>query len=205
MLPLSATPSVTIVPPPIPEDAFADESLRDALTNLPSRMLFHDRIEHALHRRARYVHPVAVMVIDLAGAITAVGDGMGPETAEELTIQVAKRLQRRVRSADTLARLGNDQMGGLLDDLDSAADAVLVAERLVEALHEPFVLEADIPLSMQAHVGIAINGGGPESAIELLRRASSALEAGRRRGRSVEIEMHPGKPSLAVAEHRAVL
>jgi len=205
VLPISAAPSVTIVPPPMPEDAFADDSLRDALTNLPSRMLFHDRIEHALHRRARYVHPVAVMVIDLAGAITAVSDGMGAETAEELTIQVAKRLQRRVRSADTLARLGNDQLGGLLDDLDSAADAVLVAERLVDALREPFVLESNIPLSMQAHVGIAINGGGPESAIELLRRASSALETGRRRGRSVEIEMHPGKPSLAVAEHRAVL
>ena len=205
MLHISAAPSLDRPPATVQETAFADASLRDVVTNLPSRMLFHDRIEHALHRRARYVHPVAVMVIDLAGAMTAVGDGMGPGTAEDLLVQVAKRLQRRVRSADTLACLSADQMGALLDDLDSAADAVLVAERLVESLREPFILEADIPLSMQAHVGIAVNAGGPESAIELLRRAGAALDTARRRGRSVEIEMHPGRPSLAVSEHRAVL
>ena len=66
---------------------FAATSFRDPLTNLPSRMLFHDRVEQALHRRARHVHPVAVMVIDLAGSITAVKEEMGGDAADRLMVQ----------------------------------------------------------------------------------------------------------------------
>ena len=150
-----------VSPAPDP-DVFAANSFRDPLTNLASRMLFHDRVEHALHRRSRQVHPVAVMVIDLAGSISAVRDGMGAAASDRLMVQLAKRLQRLVRSADTLARVRDDQLGALLDDLDSAADAGLVAERLLAAVDEPFVVSAGLPLSLQAHVGIAVNCGAPE-------------------------------------------
>ena len=156
------------VGPAADPDIFAATSFRDPLTNLPSRMLFHDRVEHALHRRSRHVHPVAVMVIDLAGSITAVKEGMGEAASDRLMVQVAKRLQHLVRSADTLARFRDDQLGALLDDLDSAADAALVAERLLGALQEPFAVEGGVPLSLQAHIGIAVNSGAAESAVELL-------------------------------------
>jgi diguanylate cyclase (GGDEF)-like protein len=182
-------------------DIFAATSFRDPLTNLPSRMLFHDRVEHALHRRTRHVHPVAVMVIDLAGSITAVKEGMGSDAADRLMVQVAKRLQRLVRSADSLARLREDQLGALLDDLDSAADAALVAERLLGALSTPFVLESDVPVSLQAHVGIAVNSGASESAVELLHKAGKTARAARARG--MGFEANPGRPHVHVKTRSA--
>lgn len=180
---------------------FAATSFRDPLTNLPSRMLFHDRVEQALHRRARHVHPVAVMVIDLAGSITAVKEEMGGDAADRLMVQVAKRLQRLVRSADSLARLREDQLGALLDDLDSAADAALVAERLLGALSTPFVLESDVPVSLQAHVGIAVNSGASESAVELLHKAGKTARAARARG--MGFEANPGRPHVHVKTRSA--
>jgi diguanylate cyclase (GGDEF)-like protein len=177
-------------------DIFAATSFRDPLTNLPSRMLFHDRVEHALHRRSRHVHPVAVMVIDLAGSITAVKEGMGGDAGDRLMVQVAKRLQHLMRSADTLARLREDQLGALLDDLDSAADVGLVAERLLSGLQTPFVLESDVPVSLQAHIGIAVNSGAAESAVELLHKAGKTAQAARVRG--VGFEANPGRPRVHV-------
>jgi diguanylate cyclase (GGDEF)-like protein len=177
-------------------DIFAATSFRDPLTNLPSRMLFHDRVEHALHRRSRHVHPVAVMIIDLAGSITAVKEGMGGDAGDRLMVQVAKRLQHLVRSADTLARLREDQLGALLDDLDSAADVGLVAERLLSGLQTPFVLESDVPVSLQAHIGIAVNSGAAESAVELLHKAGKTAQAARARG--VGFEANPGRPRVHV-------
>jgi len=182
-------------------DIFAATSFRDPLTNLPSRMLFHDRVEHALHRRTRHVHPVAVMVIDLAGSITAVKEGMGDEAGDRLMVQVAKRLQRLVRSADTLARLRDDQLGALLDDLDSAADAGLVAERLLGALCAPFALEGAVPISLQAHIGIAVNSGAAESAVELLHKAGKTAQAARSRG--VGFEANAGRPRVHVRSRSA--
>jgi diguanylate cyclase (GGDEF)-like protein len=177
-------------------DIFAATSFRDPLTNLPSRMLFHDRVEQALHRRSRHVHPVAVMVVDLAGSITAVKEGMGDDAADRLMVHVAKRLQRLVRSADTLALLRHDQLGALLDDLDSPADAGLVAERLLAALRTPFVLESEVPVALQAHIGIAVNSGAAESAVELLHKAGKSAQAARARG--VGFEANPGRPRVPV-------
>jgi diguanylate cyclase (GGDEF)-like protein len=179
-----------VVPIPDP-DLFASASFRDPLTNLPSRMLFHDRVEHALHRRSRHIHPVAVMIIDLAGAITAVREGMGEATGDRLMVQVAKRLQHLVRSADTLARIRDDQLAALLDDLDSAADVGLVAERLLGGLQEPFLLEGGVPVSLQAHIGIAVNSGAAESAVELLHKAGATAQAARASG--IGFDANPGR------------
>jgi diguanylate cyclase (GGDEF)-like protein len=176
------------------EEEAVVRAFRDPLTNLPSRMLFLDRAEHALHRRSRHLHPVAVLIIDLAGGITAVQHGMGQAASERLLVQVAKRLQRLVRSADTLARSSRDQLAILLDDLDSPADAGLVAERLLGALTEPLMLRAGLPLSLQAHIGIAVNSGAAESAIELLQKAAKAAEAARQQGTG--IERSRGKPGI---------
>ena len=189
------------VTPSSDPDLFAANSFRDPLTNLPSRMLFHDRVEHSLHRRSRHVHPVGVLIIDLAGSISAVKEGMGEPASDRLLVQVAKRLQRLVRSADTLARIDDDQLAALLDDLDSPADSALVAERLLAALRQPFVLEAGVPLSLQAHVGIAVNRGAVESAVELLEKASHAAESARHRGTGYETNQ--GRSRVGMATRRA--
>lgn len=178
-------------------DMFAATSFRDPLTNLPSRMLLHDRVEHALHRRSRQVHPVAVLIIDLAGSISAVREGMGPAIGDRLMVQVAKRLQRLVRSADTLARVRDDQICALLDDLDSPRDASLVAERLMSGLQEAFILDGEIPVTLQAHIGIAVNGGAAESAVELLHKATRSAQKARARGLGFEAD--PARPELAAA------
>jgi diguanylate cyclase (GGDEF)-like protein len=192
---------LTAISPAPDPDVFAANSFRDPVTNLASRMLFHDRVEHALHRRSRQVHPVAVMVIDLAGSISAVRDGMGAAAGDRLMVQLAKRLQRLVRSADTLARLRDDQLGALLDDLDSAADAALVAERLLAAVEEPFVVSAGLPLSLQANIGIAVNCGAAESAVELLQKAGAAADSARRKG--IGFDTNPGRPRVGVGTNRA--
>jgi diguanylate cyclase len=143
----------------------------DALTGLPNRPYFHQRLQTALTRPGD--RPVAVALIDLDD-FKEVNDTLGHEIGDLLLIAVAQRLDACVRAEDTVARLGGDEFVVVLDAADpSAAD--LAAERMIEALRQP-VVAGGHELPIRASIGIADGRTGDESSL-LLRHADIAMYA----------------------------
>jgi diguanylate cyclase (GGDEF)-like protein len=158
----------------------ADEQLaflatHDALTGLPNRTLILDRVEQMLARSRRERTPVAAVFIDLDN-FKSINDTLGHSTGDQLLRAVAARLQGVVRETDALGRLGGDEFVVVAEGMSLAAGAQLVAERLLDALKQPFELEepdGGTRLTVAASLGIATaDGTSPE---ELLRNADIAM------------------------------
>src|SRR5664279_4912579 len=168
------------------------QSLHDALTGLPNRVLALDRAQQMLARARRLQIPVAALFVDLDG-FKHVNDTFGHAAGDELLRTVAARLMTVVRAGDTAARLGGDEFVVLLEGSTLDAGPELVAERLLEVLRQPYDMRdtAGRQLSVTASIGIAL--GARESADELLRDADLALyeakAAGRNRYRLFESSM----------------
>jgi diguanylate cyclase (GGDEF)-like protein len=157
-------------------------ALHDALTGLPNRSLFVDRLNHALTRLARQPKEVAIVFLDLDD-FKAVNDTFDHPVGDELLRAVAARLSTAVRSADTLARFGGDEFAVLCEDLDGADDAVGIAERVAEALAAPFSL-AGSEHFVTASIGIAVAKDPHDRAVTLLRNADIAMYRAKERGRA---------------------
>jgi len=159
-----------------------DASLRDALTGLPNRALFTDRLHRAMARASR--HPergVAVAFIDLDN-FKAVNDSLGHRAGDLLLRTVAPRIAGAVRATDTLARFGGDEFVVLMEDLASGEEALVVINRVLGALHEPVQL-GDTAEHVRASVGLVLGDrryrGEPEA---LLRDADAAMYRAKGRG-----------------------
>jgi len=150
--------------------AMVHQALHDALTGLPNRALFLDRLEHALARAIRGGSEVAVLFLDL-DRFKTVNDSLGHAAGDELLCAVSRRIVGCMRAADTAARLGGDEFAVLLEDLDSTHEAVRVAERIIAALEEPIGV-ADREVFVGASIGIATGAYG---AADLLRHADVAM------------------------------
>ncbi len=153
----------------------------DPLTGLPNRLLFHSRVEHAVSHARRLSKRTAVLLLDL-DRFGSVNETLGHRAGDELLVKVAQRLGLVVRAENTLARLGADEFGLLLDETAQAHDAGLVAERLLSILGEPFLLLGQ-ELFVTASVGIALFPDDGDGHAALLRSAGSALRRSRARGR----------------------
>lgn len=154
----------------------------DSLTELPNRALFYDRLNHALTRAQRSQCLVAVMFLDLDG-FKEVNDTYGHALGDRLLRAVANRLQACVRQSDTMARLGGDEFAGLIEELTSLAGATIVAQNLIEALQEPFLIDT-IELSTTGSIGVSvypIDGGNADL---LLRKADVAMYRAKSRGKN---------------------
>ncbi|RYG68567.1 diguanylate cyclase, partial [bacterium] len=121
------------------EDRLKYQAFHDSLTGLANRSLFRDRLEHALMRRDKAAVPVAVLFIDLDN-FKYINDSLGHAVGDELIVEISSRLRVSLRAGDTAARFGGDEFVVLLELSDSAHYAIQVAERLLEALREPFFL-----------------------------------------------------------------
>jgi diguanylate cyclase (GGDEF)-like protein/PAS domain S-box-containing protein len=154
------------------------QALHDPLTSLANRVLFGDRLQHALARGRRPGATVAVLFIDLDG-FKDINDSLGHDAGDDLLRIVRTRLQGHARAGDTVARLGGDEFGVLLEDT-TAAQALRLAEVLLEGLAAPIVLRAR-DLTPTASIGIAIAAG--EDADTLLRNADTAMYAAKRQGK----------------------
>ena len=122
-----------------------------------------------------------MLFIDLDDFKT-VNDTLGHEVGDQLLVAVARRLETCVRPADTLARLGGDEFAILLEDMLHAADAVMVAERIVEVLKEPFDLEGK-QLFVQASIGIVTDISPDAETDQLLHNADTAMYVAKSHGR----------------------
>lgn len=165
------------------EDAIQHRALHDALTGLPNRVLFLDRLEQSFERVKRRYHSLsAVLFIDV-DHFKHVNDSLGHHAGDELLVGVAQRLREAVRPTDTVARLGGDEFGLLLEEIGSERDAVGTAERIAAGFARPFPLEAG-PQFVTASIGIVIADGSREQATELLRDADAAMYRAKERGRA---------------------
>jgi diguanylate cyclase (GGDEF)-like protein len=149
------------------------QALHDALTGLPNRTLFHDRVGQALSAARREHIPVAVMIMDL-DRFKEVNDTLGHSSGDELLKQAGSRLREALRESDTVARLGGDEFGVLLPRVVDSAAAVSVARKLREALEEPFAIHG-LALQIEASIGIALYPEHGDDVHSLLQRADVAM------------------------------
>jgi diguanylate cyclase len=172
----------------------AHQAFHDSLTGLANRVLFKERVEHALARRRRSGRPLAVLFMDLDDFKT-VNDTLGHAAGDSLLDQVARRLEGCVRTADTVARLGGDEFAVLLDDAESETDVTAAAERMMTSLNQPFPLEGNT-FVVRASVGITFvdDEFAARSVDELLRDADLAMYTAKGRGKNryelFEPQMH---------------
>jgi diguanylate cyclase (GGDEF)-like protein len=166
------------------------QALHDTLTGLPNRGLILDRAEQMLARARRNYLPVAVLYLDLDG-FKDVNDRLGHTVGDRLLGAVTQRLCATMRESDTIGRLGGDEFVVLVDGSTMDAGPELVAERLLEVLREPFVLDGGPvgPLTLSASIGIA--AGTRSTANELLRDADTALYEAKGRGKNRYVMFQP--------------
>ena len=155
------------------EERFRHLAHHDALTGLPNRALFHDRLRHALHQSGRNRWTLGVLLIDL-DRFKQVNDTLGHAAGDELLKAVATRLGASIRSADTAARLGGDEFAVILHMLTNPPDADIVARKVIGALTQPFAIQGR-QVSVGASVGIAIYPDDAADAQALLKRADVAM------------------------------
>jgi diguanylate cyclase (GGDEF)-like protein len=173
------------------EAALRHQAFHDELTGLANRALLADRIDHAIHRLRRTRHLAAVLVLDL-DRFKTVNDSLGHNAGDALLREIAARIKRALREADTPARIGGDEFAVLLEDLDSVDDARTTAQRVLDALDEPFVVSGK-EIFARASIGISIVDMHGDSADELLRNADAAMYRAKEHGgeyRMFETAMH---------------
>src|SRR5215204_2351435 len=157
------------------------QALHDPLTNLPNRALFLDRLEQELVSAERVGRVVAVLFIDLDN-FKVINDSLGHHLGDRLLVEVSRRLSNSLRSRDSAARFGGDEFTILLTNLLDTGGAVRVTRRLLDALHEPFVIGKH-EVAVSASVGIAL-GNDTAKPSDLLQNADTALyQAKRTKGR----------------------
>jgi diguanylate cyclase (GGDEF)-like protein/PAS domain S-box-containing protein len=161
------------------EEHLAHQAHHDALTGLPNRALFGDRLAQALRAADRERTPVALLLLDL-NRFKEVNDTLGHDAGDALLRVVGARLQGAVRTSDTVARLGGDEFAALLP-ATGADGAVDVAAKLLGALAEPLTLEGQ-RLDIGASVGIAVGPAHGADAGALLRHADVAMYSAKRAG-----------------------
>ena len=163
------------------ERTLTHQALHDSLTGLANRALFTDRVAHALRRRGRTAHEVAVLFLDLDDFKT-VNDSLGHAMGDELLEGVAQRLDLSLRPGDTTARLGGDEFAVLLEGMATTNDTFTAARRLLDSLLEPFTLEGKA-VDVHASIGIAFADQEELSCEELLRNADIAMYMAKARGK----------------------
>ena len=158
------------------------QAYHDALTELPNRWRFQERLEQALFDAATNGQHVAVLFLDI-DRFKLVNDTLGHDTGDRLLMTVAERLQSCLRPSDMVARFGGDEFSLLLANLSDPDIALQVADRVTESLREP-VLVGDHELFVSASIGVAISAGGQERAGDLLRQSDLAMYVAKDNGRA---------------------
>ena len=176
----------------------------DALTGLPNRRLFEDRVEQELVRSRRVGEPVSMFFVDLDNFKT-VNDTYGHAAGDVLIQQVGQRLVETVRSQDTVARLGGDEFAILLPGLVDQLAINQLAQRTLDAMHTPFDIYGD-QVSTSASVGIAIAPEHGDSYDDLLNRADEAMFRAKDHGRNAFEMFHqssdPTQPGRRAVDDR---
>ena len=162
------------------EDSLRERAELDALTGLPNRALFDDRLAGAIARASRNGAGLALLFLDIDN-FKGVNDTQGHPAGDALLQTTAQRLLASVRSIDTVARLAGDEFTVILEGLGDPDDAERVAAKIVEAVRAPMRL-GEVAINVSVSLGLALLEAEDDSAA-LLKRADEALYAAKRSGR----------------------
>jgi diguanylate cyclase (GGDEF)-like protein len=149
------------------------QALHDELTGLPNRTLLHDRLGQALLAAKRRGEGVAVLMLDL-DRFKEINDTLGHQSGDLVLKEVGRRLEEVLRESDTVARLGGDEFAVLAPGAITTTPGLSLAERITDALEAPIVL-GELPLEVEASIGIAAYPAHGDDAETLLRRADVAM------------------------------
>ena len=173
----------------------------DPLTDLPNRLLFEDRLQQAIGRAQRRERKVGVLCIDL-DEFKQINDQHGHEIGDRLLQEVATRLTSRLRTTDTVARIGGDEFIAVVEDLSDADGVAIVAESLLRSLGEPFSF-GNVVVRITASIGAAVFPADGRNTEELKRHADLAMYRAKERGRNT-YEMFSAVLSQKLARRREV-
>lgn len=154
----------------------------DALTGLPNRRMFQDRLTQDLKKVQRAGSKLALMFLDL-DRFKEVNDTLGHEQGDVLLAQAAQRIVACTRASDTVARIGGDEFTVILSDLDDTSSMSRIASDILAALVEPFMLDA-APACVSVSIGVAVYPDDAMNVQELLRHADHAMYASKDAGRN---------------------
>lgn len=172
------------------EDQLSHQALHDPLTKIANRVLFKDRIDHALTKLARSNSSLAVLFLDLDN-FKAVNDSLGHSTGDKLLICVAERLQDCLRGSDTAARFGGDEFAILMESMYRPEEATTIAERIIAVLKQPFRIDGK-EIRVGSSIGIAMTV--PNDSVgsdELLRNADLAMYMAKSQGKGKYVVFEP--------------
>jgi diguanylate cyclase (GGDEF)-like protein/PAS domain S-box-containing protein len=156
------------------EERLLHEAMHDVLTGLPNRALFMDHLKLSVERvKRRDDRLFAVLFLDL-DRFKIINDSLGHMVGDQLLVGIARRLETCLRPGDTVARLGGDEFTILLEDLNGAAEAIDVAERLQKSLARPFNLNGH-EVFTTVSIGIALSATGYDRPDDVLRDADTAM------------------------------
>lgn len=164
------------------QDQLLHLATHDALTGLPNRILFRDRLQMAIKKNQRTNEKLALLFIDL-DHFKQINDSLGHATGDQLLIHVTERLQQNLRETDTIARLGGDEFNILIDGIIHNESIIDIAEKLLNAFKEPFSIDGRL-LYTTISIGIALSpddGVNPET---LLKNADTAMYRAKNDGRN---------------------
>lgn len=181
----------------------------DTLTGLPNRLLFRDRLNHAVSKAKRSNASVALLFLDL-DHFKVINDTLGHDVGDVLLTKVARRFQRQCRQSDTVARLGGDEFVFILEDIGKPEDASVVARKIMAALARP-VAAGGHTLNVTTSIGIALYPDDSGEIEGVLKCADIALYAAKKVGRSNyqfyqdSITQNGGRPQMEKAQFRHAL
>ena len=145
----------------------------DALTGIPNRLLFNDRLDRALQRADRGDSPFALLYVDLDG-FKNVNATHGHDVGDKLVQGIAERLNQCIRRTDSVARIGGDEFTVLLEKINSTNDTVMVAQKIIDVITEPFNIDGQ-QLRVGSSIGIAVYPEAGTDAKTLLKHADMAM------------------------------
>lgn len=159
-------------------------ALHDPLTKLPNRLLYHDRLHHAIELAARNRQKFAVAIMDL-NDFKEINDQRGHLAGDRVLQAVAERLRSVLRANDTVARLGGDEFAFVLPEAGDDSPRI-VAKKMIEALQAPIELD-DGNITIRCSIGIAIYPGHGTDTDELMARADAAMYEAKRSGSGIVV------------------
>jgi diguanylate cyclase (GGDEF)-like protein/PAS domain S-box-containing protein len=163
------------------EELVLHQALHDPLTGLPNRVLFFDRLDHAILRLQREHAPLAVLFIDFDG-FKAVNDRFGHAGGDEVLRRAADRVGAALRAEDTVARFGGDELVVLSEHVAGGAGAAMIADRILAQLATPIELKGE-PVLLTASIGICVAPVEGATRDDLLHTADSAMYQAKAAGR----------------------
>ena len=164
------------------EQQLQHDALHDRLTGVANRSLFMDRLNHVIARAERFGERYAVFLLDMDN-FKLINDSFGHHIGDRLLCAFVERIQELLRPVDTLARFGGDEFTLMLEEIEDQASAEQVAQRIVEALREPFRLEGQ-EVSVSSSIGIMLGDPACQSGDQALRNADVALYEAKRQGKN---------------------